>query len=397
MDEGIGWCSGSFVNNTRNDKSPLLLTAYHCQFNFTPQYDMWRFDLQYKSDSCTNPVTEPLFFSLTGCQLKASGQGSDFLLVLLDNAVPDNQEVTFAGWNRDDTALPDTLYLVHHPNADIRKFSTCTTGAVINQNQIGWTEGYTTPAFHHFSFKFTEGGHQPGSSGGPVFNEKGLLIGQLHGGTAGCEDKNHAYSGRLAKSWNYGATAQERLKDWLDPDQTGVMTLPSIENIPKNQLMDIQGTVLDPIGRPVKNVEINIAGTTTQTLYSDSLGHFKLPSVNREAVYTITPSKNVNPSNGLNVLDIVAIQNHLLGKDTFDFPWQYVAGDATNNDHVSVGDIVLILRMILGKITFFPSCPSWKFDPPAIVLDHLPAGQSSQIQFQAIKIGDVNASSDPGQ
>src|SRR4030095_885582 len=51
MDEGIGWCSGSFINNTRNDKSPLILTAYHCTFEYTPQYDMWRFDLQYKSDS----------------------------------------------------------------------------------------------------------------------------------------------------------------------------------------------------------------------------------------------------------------------------------------------------------------------------------------------------------
>jgi hypothetical protein len=65
----------------RNDKSPLILTAYHCTFEYTPQYDLWRFDLQYKSDACVNPEARPQF-SLTGCQLKASGQDPIFIGVV---------------------------------------------------------------------------------------------------------------------------------------------------------------------------------------------------------------------------------------------------------------------------------------------------------------------------
>jgi len=397
MEEGIGWCSGSFVNNTRNDKSPLVLTAYHCTFQYTPHYDLWRFDLQYKSDSCANPMVEPTFFSLTGCQLKASGQGSDFLLVLMEDDVPLNQSVTFAGWNRDEVVLPDTLYLIHHPNADIRKISTCSIGAVIHPNQIGWSEGYTTPANHHFRFKFTEGGHQPGSSGGPVFNKDGFLVAQLHGGTMGCEEVNTAYSGRLSKSWNFGSTAQDRLRNWLDPDQTGVIKWPSIENIQQNELTDIQGTVVDPLGRPVKNVEISISGSTTQTMLTDSVGYFNLSGVNRQGQYTITPGKNDYQINGLNVIDLIVIQKHLLAKDTFDFPWQYIAADATNNNSVSVGDILVLLRLLLGKITFLPSSPSWRFDPSVILLDNLPLGETAQVQFQAIKIGDLNNSVNPSK
>ena len=75
-----------------------------------------------------------------------------------------------------------------------------------------------------------------------------------------------------------------------------------------------------------------------------------LQGVNRNGTYTITSEKLDNPTNGLNALDLVAIQKHLLGKDTFDLNWQFVAADATNNDDLSVGDIVLIPRLLLGKI-----------------------------------------------
>ncbi|HJW27834.1 MAG TPA: hypothetical protein VJ508_01155, partial [Saprospiraceae bacterium] len=57
-DEGIGWCSGSLINNVRQDKTPYLLTAYHCQYNYHPQYANWRFDFEYASTTCTNPPTE---------------------------------------------------------------------------------------------------------------------------------------------------------------------------------------------------------------------------------------------------------------------------------------------------------------------------------------------------
>ena len=395
MEEGIGWCSGSFINNTRNDKTPYLLSAYHCQWDYTPIYDMWRFDFDYASETCDNPATEPKFFSLTGCELISLGQASDFLLLKLTDDIPFNRQVTFAGWYRDDTEKPDTSYLVHHPNADIRKFSTCVNPVTIHPNQIGWSEGYTTPAHHHFRLKFTEGGHQPGSSGGPFYNQDGLIIGQLHGGSFGCEDDNNTYVGRLSKSWNLGVTPQERLRDWLDPDQTGVMTLQSIENISADDKMDIVGLVTDPAGRPVKNATIQISGSVEETMVTGDDGAFVLNGVSRQGQYTITPAKNTNPTNGLSAIDLVAIQKHLLGKDTFNVPWKFIAADATNNVDLSVGDILLLLRLMLGKIQTLPSSPSWRFDPPSQVLEPSGQGGPVEVQFTAIKIGDLNTSADP--
>lgn len=395
MEEGIGWCSGSFVNNTRNDKTPYVLSAHHCQYDYTPIYDMWRFDFQYLSLTCTNPSVEPQYFSITGCDLVAGGQASDFLLLLLSEDVPLNQEVTFAGWDRDDTAKPDTSYLIHHPNADIRKISTSVNEATIHPNQIGWTEGYTTPAHHHFRLKFTEGGHEPGSSGGPLFNQDGYLVGQLHGGTAGCESTNNAFIGRLSKSWSLGATPQERLSDWLDPDQTGLTKLDNIENKASGDLVSIHGLVSDPSGRPIKNAILKVTGSLTETITTTEDGTFQLRNVNRNGQYIITPEKNDYPTNGLNALDLVAIQKHLLGKDTFDLNWQFIAADATNNADLSVGDIVVILRLLLGKIQNLPSSPSWRFDPPQIIIDPIPSGEPAEIEIMGIKIGDLNGTADP--
>lgn len=397
MEEGIGWCTGSFVNNTRNDKTPYLLTAYHCQYEYTPKYDMWRFDFDYASPTCENPATEPAYFSLTGCELISLGQASDFLLLRLEDTIPADREVTFAGWDRDDTAKPDTSYLIHDPNADIRKISTCTNQATIHPNQIGWTEGYTTPAFHHFRLKFTEGGHEHGSSGGPLFNQDGYLVGQLHGGTSGCEDINNAYVGRLAKSWNLGTTPQGRLRDWLDPDQTGQIRIPSLPNIVPDQLMSIHGKITDPAGKPVKNVTLTVTGGTTQTLVTDADGLFEITSVPRTAQYIITPSKTENPANGVNAIDLIAIQKHLLGKDTFDLDWQYIAADATNSSTLSVGDIVLLQRLLLGKIQVLPSSPSWRFDPPAFTVEPQPTGVPAEVLIRGIKIGDLNGTANPQQ
>ena len=395
MEEGMGWCTGSFINNTRNDKTPYLLTAYHCQYDYTPIYDMWRFDFQYKSTTCENPATEPQYFSLTGCQLIASGQASDFLMVLLDDPIPVNQEVTFAGWDRSETLKPDTSYLIHHPNADIRKISTSVNEATIHPNQLGWIEGYTTPPLHHFRMKFTEGGHQAGSSGGPLFNEEGFLVGQLHGGTAGCEAINNAYIGRLAKSWSLGSTPQERLSDWLDPDQTGLTQLASIENLGSSDIVTLRGRITDPKGNPVKNTVIKVTGSVERTVTTGDEGIFEISSVSRNGQYTITPSKLDHPTNGLNALDLVGIQKHILAKDTFDFSWQMIAGDGTNNNVVNVSDVLILLKLILGKIQTLPSSPSWRFEPSQVNIASVPSGQPDEIQITGIKIGDVNGTADP--
>ena len=230
-----------------------------------------------------------------------------------------------------------------------------------------------------------------------MFDQNSLIVGQLHGGTMGCETVNNAFTGRITKSWELGATPSERLKDWLDPDNTGVVQLPGILNVASNDIVDLRGTITDPKGRPVKNVAVRISGNVEDTIITNAEGEFIVTGINRNGTYHITPSKNDNQLNGVSALDLLAIQKHLLGKDTFDFPWQHVAADATNNQQTSIGDVAVLLRLLLGKISFLPSSPSWRFEPTVIDINTIPVGGSSAVLFQAIKIGDVNGNADPGQ
>jgi hypothetical protein len=69
----------------------------------------------------------------------------------------------------------------------------------------------------------TEGG----SSGSPIFNDQGLIVGQLTGGEASCSNLTGPdYYGKFSHSWDQiGDTDSTQLKPWLDPDNTGMEVL----------------------------------------------------------------------------------------------------------------------------------------------------------------------------
>ena len=76
---------------------------------------------------------------------------------------------------------------------------------------------------------------ESGSSGSPLFDENGRIIGQLYAGQSACNglENNGDYDiyGRFGISWNYGTTQQARLKEWLDPTNSGHTTVETLQNL----------------------------------------------------------------------------------------------------------------------------------------------------------------------
>ncbi len=212
---GARICSGSMINNVRQDLTPYFLTANHCLGGESS----WIIMFNYESPSCAN-VDGPTWMTVSGTTLRASSSFSDFGLLELSSQPPDSYNVYYAGWSAVDTPW-DSCVGIHHPSGDIKKIS-FDYDAVQSTSYLGTTSGDNS---HWRVIAWDDGTTEPGSSGSPLFNAQHQIIGQLHGGYASCVSITSDYYGKVAQSWDHFAGSSSQLKYWLDPDNTGATSL----------------------------------------------------------------------------------------------------------------------------------------------------------------------------
>lgn len=224
------WCTGALLNTTRYDNAPFFLTADHCGSTSTvADLNQWVFYFNYEGPDCEDPANDTAFNSrvMVGATKKARSGGagfeSDFKLLLLNESVPLSYNPYFNGWSAKDISS-DSGVTIHHPQGDIRKISTYKTPLLSsnwgNIPNTHWKVVWAETANGH---GVTEGG----SSGSPIYNSKGQLIGQLTGGDASCLNLTGPdYYGKIAYSWATNSSADSTmLKPWLDPDDTGILEI----------------------------------------------------------------------------------------------------------------------------------------------------------------------------
>ena len=212
---GSRLCSGAMINNVRQDLTPYFLTANHCVGTGS---NNWIIMFKYESPQCSPSVNGPLNYTVQGTQLLANNTASDFALFLLTEAPPDSYEVHFAGWSAIDVPSTNSVG-IHHPRGDVKKI--CFDDDPPTSH--AWSG---TPANSHWRIGvWDDGTTEPGSSGSPLFDQNHRITGQLHGGLASCTVLDYDSYGKFSFSWDYGSTPSTRVKDWLDPDNTGTLVL----------------------------------------------------------------------------------------------------------------------------------------------------------------------------
>jgi len=220
-----GFCTGTLINNTQEDGTPYILTADHCYHD--PANLIFMFN--WESETCDNPTLSPSHQDLSGAALIARNSASDFCLFEMNDEPPYDYEVYYAGWESDDNPATNSV-CIHHPKGDIKKISfddepsvsdfyLANQGVQDSHWKVIWNRETTT---------------EPGSSGSPLFNENHRIIGQLHGGYASCSYLDEPdWFGKFSYSWDYESEPEKRLKDWLDPINTGVSGFDGFDpNIP---------------------------------------------------------------------------------------------------------------------------------------------------------------------
>jgi photosystem II stability/assembly factor-like uncharacterized protein len=142
----------------------------------------------------------------------------------------------------------------------------------------------------------------------------------------------------------------------------GIYTLPLADVlIPDPVQVVVQiGTVRTayPTPLPVANVRASVSG---QYLSSTNAAGFAA-LVNPPASGDITLSKDTLPLNGVDLLDVLLIQRHILGLTPLSSPYKILAGDVNNSKTLTAGDIVAMRKVILGAQPSF-AVPSWQFVP----------------------------------
>ncbi len=227
---GSTTCTGFLVNNARNDCAPYFMTAAHCQVNNNNAPSMvvyWNF----QNSTCRQPGTPAsggtgngaLNLFTTGSSLRARYTPSDVVLVELSGQIPEAANAFFAGWNLSPQTPQDTVIAIHHPSLHEKRIS-----FEFDPTYPGnWGSGsQNIPTGNHivvpdWDIGTTEGG----SSGSPLFNRKKQVVGQLHGGSAACNNNLFDSYGWILFSWTGGGTPASSLKSWLDPDNTGANEL----------------------------------------------------------------------------------------------------------------------------------------------------------------------------
>jgi len=215
-------CSGTLINNTAQDCTPYFLTAYHCSGDASAsEHNQWLFYFGYESSTCS-ATTGTAQYSITGCTVKSTSDingGSDLQLLELNSTPTEAQNPYYNGWDRGTTACTGGVG-IHHPDGDIKKISTFSetltsytyngTGGNLAHWMVHWVSNAN-------GYGVTEGG----SSGSPLFNNSGLVVGSLTGGSSSCNSQTSPdMYGKMDRHWSYGNLAQ-----YLDPAGTGVTSI----------------------------------------------------------------------------------------------------------------------------------------------------------------------------
>ncbi|MBL7795961.1 MAG: T9SS type A sorting domain-containing protein [Saprospiraceae bacterium] len=152
-----------------------------------------------------------------------------------------------------------------------------------------------------------------------------------------------------------------------------------------------------PNGQPPYSL---VSNTDNNGLYGFS------NSVPMHSNYTLTPTKDNDPLNGVSTFDLVLINKHILGLEPLGSPYKMIAADANGSRSITTFDIVELRKLILGIYQELPANASWRFvdkkyafpnasNPFQEIFPETVSTadvQSSQFadDFVAVKVGDVN-------
>jgi hypothetical protein len=176
-----GWivCTGTLLNNSRQDRTPYFLTANHCVGTQAVAQTVEVFWF-YQTTSCNSGVLRGWVQSPPGANLLATQSSNDFSMLRLLNNAPSG--AVFAGWTPVAQPIGTSVFGLHHPGLGdptyqpLESYLRRSSGNITSTNAYCSASGLVTGYIADWTF----GTAEPGSSGSGLFTSNGhYLVGVL--------------------------------------------------------------------------------------------------------------------------------------------------------------------------------------------------------------------------
>ncbi len=177
---------------------------------------------------------------------------------------------------------------------------------------------------------------------------------------------------------------------------------------PPNLQYDIAGIIQTEEGELLQGTKVHLSGQISNVITVGEGSDFRFSNLRGSFHYSIKPSFNENPGNGVSTFDLVQITKHILGIQALDSPYKLIASDVDNSGSLTIMDLIQIRKLILGLSSEFENTTSWVFVPKNHIftnpldpwIEHIPDSirvdsltqDILTADFIAIKKGDVNGS-----
>jgi lysyl endopeptidase len=283
VNTGGGFCTGTLINNCALNGIPYFLTADHCLGSPT---ENWIFRFNWDSPICDPTEDQPILMTISGAETLVNSPNTDVALLELFEVPPIEYDVHYSGWDISPNPA-ESVTGIHHPMGDIKKISHSFNAVVANTVTIG---GQTAESWQ--VLVWDQGTTEQGSSGSGLWNQNGLLVGQLFGGAANCTNSVDDHYGRFDVSYPL-------LEPWLGacgtmvPGQDGDGVVPITVDAAVTSITNVEPLVC---GTNIINPRITIKNNGINVITSLILSYGLVGGISEIVVWngSLQPGQTVN-------------------------------------------------------------------------------------------------------
>ena len=175
---------------------------------------------------------------------------------------------------------------------------------------------------------------------------------------------------------------------------------------------EVSGLITTPTNDPIPAVNVKISGDYSSEMNTNDNGVFSA-SLLKDNSYTITPSMNDISMNGVTLIDVLILRQHLNRVKSLTTPYQLIAADVNGDGRISTADEQLLMLEMIGLVDDMTSVDTWRFIPTSHTFDAVGAYTMSgpifdypttfsvshfdkdvKSNFIGVRIGDLNNSVD---